>query len=117
MEFVNVSNHSKYSMLSQYPDLRPEDIKVFYSPHTSIIYPSLNEGFGYPPLEAMRYGVPVIASAIASIPEILDNAALYFAPFSVEEFQNRIMQMTENQVHSDYSKRSIERFKIIKKTR
>ena len=44
----------------------------------SFVYPSLNEGFGYPPIEAMRYGVPVIASPLSSMAEICGAGALYF---------------------------------------
>ena len=63
----------------------------------------------------MRYGVPVLASAIASISEILDNAALYFAPFSVEEIMNRILQITDDDTYMKYSNRSKERYNIVKK--
>lgn len=48
-----------------------------YKGATIFAYPSLNEGFGYPPLEAMRFGVPVVASPITSISEICGDAALF----------------------------------------
>lgn len=59
----------------------------------AFIYPTLNEGFGYPPLIAMRYSTPVIASAISSVPEVCGNAALYFNPFSIEEIKVRILNL------------------------
>lgn|SRR5574344_302899 len=46
----------------------------------ALIYPTYNEGFGYPPIEAMRFNVPVISSYETSLPEILDSAALFFSP-------------------------------------
>jgi glycosyltransferase involved in cell wall biosynthesis len=44
------------------------------------VYPSWYEGFGLPPLEAMRAGCPVVVSRAASLPEICGDAALYFDP-------------------------------------
>lgn len=179
--FLTVSNHSKYSLLTFYPKLQEQDVKVYYSPFSLIskevnkrqckqpyflmvsgnrfeknicravesfdllikqgklngfkiiitgcgnqpffkkikykdyyelkpyvnkseldelyqnafcfVYPSLNEGFGYPPLLAMSCGVPVIASSSTSIPEVCDNAAIYFCPTNIMELSNRIMQI------------------------
>ncbi len=78
------------------------------------VYPSLNEGFGYPPLEAMRYKVPVIASPFTSIAEICSGGALFFNPFSVEEIMNRILMMTLPQVHEEYARKGYERYLTIK---
>jgi glycosyltransferase involved in cell wall biosynthesis len=56
-----------------------------------LLYPSLNEGFGYPPLESMSYGTPVIASASTAIPEISGAGAVYVTPYSIDEMQNRLL--------------------------
>jgi glycosyltransferase involved in cell wall biosynthesis len=50
------------------------------------VYPSLYEGFGFPPLEAMAAGTPVVASKAACLPEILGDAALLVDPTSVRDF-------------------------------
>jgi glycosyltransferase involved in cell wall biosynthesis len=55
-----------------------------YSTATALIYPSLYEGFGLPPLEAMKFGCPVLASNQGSIPEICQNGAIYFNPYDIE---------------------------------
>ena len=68
------------------------ELQACYRNAALFIYPSLNEGFGYPPLEAMRHGTPVMASAISSIPEVCGAAATYFNPFSKLEIRTRIMQ-------------------------
>lgn len=54
------------------------------------VYPSKYEGFGLPPLEAMYYETPVLASNTSSIPEIVDNAGVYFNPNSIEDMAEKI---------------------------
>lgn len=83
-----------------------EELDQLYHDAYSLIYPSLNEGFGYPPLEAMHYGVPVLASPFTSIPEVCEGAALYFNPFSVEEISARILAISNETVHEELSKRA-----------
>ncbi len=55
-------------------------LAALYAHAAVFVYPSLYEGFGIPPLEAMSYDCPVVASTGGSIPEICGDAALYFAP-------------------------------------
>ncbi len=54
------------------------------------VYPSLNEGFGIPLLEAMYYGCPVLASNISCFPEIAQDAAIYFDPHNVEDLIQKL---------------------------
>lgn len=56
------------------------DLAALYQSSVMFVYPSLYEGFGLPPLEAMFYGTPVIASNAGSIPEIVGDAALLIEP-------------------------------------
>lgn len=200
IHFITVSDHSKYSMLTFFPFIKPEDVKVFYSPSTiddeidistwvnpygkywlivsgnrwlkngarailafdelfsshpnidgnvvitglkswdelslniknkdrfvpvgyvdeltlkalyhnayAFVYPSLNEGFGYPPLEAMHEGCPVLSSSIASIPEVCGDAVLYFNPYLISEIKMRILQMEDENVRVKYKTRGLER--------
>lgn len=51
----------------------------------ALAYPSLDEGFGHPPLEAMRAGVPVVAARAGALPEVLGDAALLVDPESVDD--------------------------------
>ncbi len=51
----------------------------------TLLYPSLYEGFGFPPLEAMRLGVPVLASHVTSLPEVLGDAPLYVDPWDPQD--------------------------------
>lgn len=68
-------------------------LNSYFSNAYAFIYPTLNEGYGYPPIKAMEYGVPVIASAITSVTEVCGDAALYFSPFSIDEMKTRIITL------------------------
>ena len=69
-----------------------EELPIFYCNAKLLLYPSLYEGFGFPILEAMNCGCPVITSNISSMPEVAGNAALLVDPYSTEEIK-RAMQM------------------------
>lgn len=56
-------------------------------------YPSLFEGFGYPPVEAMACGVPVLTSNVASLPEVCGHAAVYVNPESVDDIAERLLAL------------------------
>lgn len=58
----------------------------FYSQARLLVYPSLYEGFGFPPLEAMSFGCPVLATRSSSLPEVCRNAAFYFDADDLESF-------------------------------
>ena len=78
------------------------------------VYPSISEGFGYPPLEAMRYGVPVIASDATSIPEVLGDAAIYFSPFSTAQIREALKKMGDEATRAEFSARAELRYREIK---
>ena len=60
--------------------VEPRDLAVVLSHASVLAYPSLYEGFGFPPLQAMRAGVPVVATRAGSLPEVLGNGALMVEP-------------------------------------
>jgi glycosyltransferase involved in cell wall biosynthesis len=83
-----------------------DELINLYSNAIAFIYPSLYEGFGIPPLEAMKFGCPTIVSNISSLPEICDDASLYVDPFSVESIQEGLLQLI---LSSDTRERLIEK--------
>ena len=69
-----------------FPGFVPDnDLAIIYKQALAYVFPSLYEGFGLPPLEAMTYGCPVVSSNKSSMPEILGPAALYFNPDNKDE--------------------------------
>lgn len=78
----------------------------------AFIFPSLYEGFGLPPLEAMLCGCPVVASRTSSIPEACGDAALYFDPEDVEDMAEKIrLVLSDHNLRSLLIKRGKERVK------
>jgi glycosyltransferase involved in cell wall biosynthesis len=63
---------------------------LLYNRASVFVYPSLYEGFGLPPLEAMACGCPVVASNVTALPEVLGDGALLVNPLSVEELAQAI---------------------------
>lgn len=73
-----------------------EKLDKFYRNASLYVQPSLIEGFGLSPLEAMKRGVPVAASKLASLPEILGNAAIYFNPLDINDIAEKIKKVLLN---------------------
>src|SRR5882762_3342406 len=76
--------------------LSDEDLRALYSSCRVFIYPSVYEGFGLPPLEAMACGAPVIAGRIPSLQETLGNAARLVEPLVVDALAKSIIEMIED---------------------
>ena len=60
-----------------------ETLREFYSAASAFAFPSLYEGFGLPPLEAMATGIPVVTSSVSSLPEVVGDAAMIVNPENV----------------------------------
>lgn len=77
-------------LLGPVPDV---ELHALYRHATWFIFPSLYEGFGLPPLEAMANGCPVLAANAASIPEVCGDAALYFDPHDPASLAARLREL------------------------
>jgi len=73
-----------------------EELDNLYKNASLFVFPSLSEGFGLPPLEAMARGVPVVSSNATCLPEILGDAAVYFNPLDVDDMAEKIKKTLSN---------------------
>ena len=81
--------------------LNEDDLVSLYNGARVFVYPSLKEGFGFPPLEAMACGVPVAASNAASIPEVVGEAALLFDGENIENMSDVLFKtLTDKETRS-----------------
>jgi glycosyltransferase involved in cell wall biosynthesis len=67
-----------------------QELDNLYKNASLFVFPSLYEGFGLPPLEAMKRGIPVASSNATCLPEILGDAAIYFNPSNVDDMVEKI---------------------------
>jgi glycosyltransferase involved in cell wall biosynthesis len=72
------------------------DLPALYRQATMLVYPSLYEGFGLPPLEAMACGAPVVTSNITSLPEVVGEAALTVDPTNTGEITAAMAQLLDD---------------------
>lgn len=74
------------------------ELRALYEQAAVFVFPSLYEGFGIPPLEAMQYGCPVAASSASAIPEVCGDAALYFDPRDKQAMVAAITRLIDDPV-------------------
>lgn len=75
-----------------------EDLPKLYRQATAFVYPSLFEGFGLPPVEAMACGTPVVTSNNSSLPEVTGEAALLIDPLSQDSIESALLEITRDQI-------------------
>lgn len=73
-----------------------EHVSLIYKNALCFVFPTLYEGFGLPPVEALALGTPVISSDAASMPEVLRNQAVYFKSNDQQELENLLLDLTDD---------------------
>lgn len=87
--------------------------EILYKIATVFVYPSFYEGFGFPPLEAMTLGLPVICSNVSSLPEVVGDAALAINPFKSEEIKDALeIILTNEKIRERLITKGYERAKL-----
>ena len=89
------------------------ELDAFYARARIFAFPSLDEGFGMPVLEAMAHGVPVITSHVSAMPEVAGGAALLVDPLNVGELASSLYQLAEDEaLRADLSERGLSRARL-----
>jgi glycosyltransferase involved in cell wall biosynthesis len=101
---LGMTSHIVYRFIEE------EDKPAIYSGASIFVFPSLYEGFGLSPLEAMSCGTPVVCSNRTSLPEITGGAAISFDPDNIHEMvQAMYSVLTNNELQADLRARSLKR--------
>jgi glycosyltransferase involved in cell wall biosynthesis len=89
------------------------DLSAVYRGALAFVFPSLYEGFGLPPLEAMGCGVPVLTSNVCSLPEVVGDAAVLVNPLDVQQIADGITRLVlDSSLRTDLRKRGLLRAKL-----
>lgn len=97
-KFLNLWQKENANSPVVFPGYVPDSqLEVLYKEAKAYVFPSLYEGFGLPPLEAMAKGCPVISSDRASLPEILGEAAIYFNPKDKDDTLSKIEMVLDDE--------------------
>jgi glycosyltransferase involved in cell wall biosynthesis len=97
-------------VLGYFPE---KDLPVLYSGALVFVYPSLYEGFGLPPLEAMACGTPVVTSNNSSLPEVTGDAAILVNPLEVNEIADALIRIvSDSSLQEDLRQKGLQRAKL-----
>lgn len=75
-----------------------KELPLLYKSAEAFLFPSLYEGFGIPPLEAMAVGCPVVVSRVASLPEIYGDSVLYVDPYNINDIFNGMSKIINKDI-------------------
>jgi glycosyltransferase involved in cell wall biosynthesis len=88
------------------------DLPMLYSAAACVVFPSLYEGFGFPVLEGMACGTPVVTAHVSSLPEVAGDAALMVDPLRVDEIAHAVQRVLDDSaLRTDLIQRGYERIK------
>jgi glycosyltransferase involved in cell wall biosynthesis len=89
------------------------ELSMIYQGAVALVYPSLYEGFGLPPLEAMQCGCPVITSKTSSLPEVVGGAGLLIDPYSIDDLVTSMLAVLGNEpLRRELISKGVERSKL-----
>jgi glycosyltransferase involved in cell wall biosynthesis len=87
-----------------------EELPLLYNGALALVYPSWYEGFGFPPLEAMQCGVPVVSSNSSSLPEVIGQGGILVDPHDIQGFADAICRLiTDDTYRKEHIRYNLER--------
>lgn len=95
METIDTLNLKQEVIFTEH--VTTEELAAYYSNAECLVFPSLYEGFGFPPLEAMSCGCPVISSNVSSLPEVVGEAAIQVNPHDTDELVKAAQEVLTNE--------------------
>jgi glycosyltransferase involved in cell wall biosynthesis len=102
----------KRENISHIEYINDEQLKEIYNSSTVFLFPSFYEGFGFPPLEAMQSGLPVLASNTTSLKEVINSGGILHNPNDYKSFADDIFKLIENnELFHQQRKKGLERAK------
>lgn len=107
-----IRNKDRFVFLSY---LLPEKLERLYADAHLFVFPSLNEGFGYPPVEAMKYGTICACSVNTAIAEICGDMTILFNPLQIDEIYHKVVQSFFGDVRDDVHRRIDENYSRLEK--
>lgn len=78
-----------------------EDLSILYREATAFVYPSLYEGFGLPPLEAMLHSCPVVSSDASCLPEVLEDSACFYSSRDPKDLEEKVIKILDDHILRD----------------
>ena len=110
-DFTAAVRHYGLEDVTQYVVGVPGDrLPALYNSVDILLFPSLYEGFGWPPLEAMACGTPVVASDVASLPEVIGDAGFMCSPYDYDGLARAMYTLlTDNDLRDSVIKRGLNR--------
>lgn len=110
----NVANKDKF-VFDNYVD--DYTIESLYKNAFMFVFPSVLEGFGHPPIEAMKYKTLVACSTAMSIPEVCGDAALYFDPYDIDSISLAILKGFDKELSNELKEKEFKRYEEIQNRR
>jgi glycosyltransferase involved in cell wall biosynthesis len=95
-----------------FDDVNEQNLGYLYKHAFALVYPSLYEGFGLPPLEAMSCGCPVIASNTSAIPEVVADSGILINPYDINTIASALEKLLSDEIRNNYIVKGLNRAKL-----